>query len=66
MSEKITQPALLQFEIEYAKYVRKVNDVNSTRIVEEKLAVATIRDRMDGSVLHAMCIMGKVVGATSV
>lgn len=64
--KKLTQPSLIQFETEYSKYVRKVDDVNSNRPDDDQIEVASIRDCMDGKLLHALCIMGEIEGADTV
>jgi len=62
----LTQPELIEFETEYAKYERKITEHNADRAEEDRVKVASIRDCMDAKVLHAMCIMGEIDGATSI
>lgn len=45
--DKLTQPALIKFETDYSKYVRKVNDINETHVADDQLTVASIRGCMD-------------------
>ena len=61
----VTQPDLIKFETEYTAYKDKVNNMNNGRDEANKLPIATIKDCMDGPTLHALCIMGKISGATS-
>jgi len=60
------QPALITFETEYAKYIRKIKDINESRADADKIKAAPVRDCMDADDLHGLCIMGEIEGASSV
>ena len=62
----VDQPALIKFETEYSVYKSKVEDVNKDRDVDSKIKLASIKDCIDPSTLHALCIMGEISGAESV
>lgn len=61
----VTQPDLIEFETEYSAYKENVSNVNAGRDQDELLPVATVKDCIDGPTLHALCIMGKIDGATT-
>ena len=62
--ELVDQPSLIKFETEYAAYKNKVDDVNKDR--SDKIHMATIKDCMDPTTLHALCIMGEIPDADKV
>ena len=61
----VTQPDLIKFETEYSAYKEKVENVNLGRAAGNKLPIATIRDCIDGTTLQALCILGKITGAST-
>lgn len=62
----VTQPCLIQFETEYAAYKERVNDINRSRDEDQKIKPASIRNCIEPMMLHSLCIIGQVPGATSV
>lgn len=64
--KQVDQPSLIKFETEFSAYRNKVDGVNSDRDEENKLQPATIKDCMDSNMLHALCLMGEIEGASSV
>lgn len=50
---KLTHTALIKFETDYSKYIRKVADVNDGRHADYQLTVASILDCMDDKLMHA-------------
>ena len=62
----VDQPALIRFESAYAAYRAKVEDVNKDRDEASKLSLATIKDCMNSSTLHALCIVGEIENASTV
>ena len=60
----VDQPSLIKFETEYAAYKTKVDDVNKDR--SDKIHLATIKDCVDPTTLHALCVMGEIQNADKV
>ena len=58
--------ALIRFETAYAAYRAKVEDVNKDRDEASKLSLSTIKDCMNSSTLHALCIMREIENASTV
>ena len=56
----VDQPALIRFETAYAAYRAKLEDVNKDRHEPSKLSPATVKDCMNSSTLHALCIMKEI------
>jgi len=64
--KELTQPKMIEFETEYAKYLRKITDINADRPDDDKVKPASIRDCMDAKDVHGLCIIGDIQGATTV
>lgn len=62
----IDQPSLIKFETEFTAYCNKVDDVSKDREDDLNLRMATIKDCIDSTTLHALCMMGDIDGASSV
>lgn len=66
MLSSIKQPSLIKFEVDYVAYKDKVADVNRTRNEEEQLIPASIRQCVKPELLQSLCIIGEIIGATTV
>ena len=64
--KSVDQPALIKFETEYTAYKKKVEDVNADRADDDRLILAPIKDCIESSTLHALCILGEIEGANTV
>lgn len=62
--EGVTQPDLIKFETQYAKYKDHVKKINDARPANDQIRVASTKDCMEGTLLHALCMMGKIQSAT--
>ena len=62
----VDQPSLIKFETVYAAYKNKVEDVNKDRTEENKIHLATVKDCLDSTTLHALCVMGEIPNADRV
>lgn len=58
--KNVNQPSLNKFETEYSAYKANLNDVNKGRDDENKMQVAKIKDFIETSTLHALCIMRQI------
>lgn len=59
------QQSLIEFETEYQAYKSKIADVNRTCSTSTRMAVATIKQCLDPTFLHSLCMMGRIEGATT-
>lgn len=57
------QPDLIRFEVEYAAYIQRINDANSTKSASNKIRAASIRQCMAPSLLQSLCMIGRVENA---
>ena len=60
-----TQPSLIEFETKYTAYKDRVGLLNSTRSEGQRLPHASIRQCIKPEILHSMCILGYIEGASS-
>ena len=58
-----TQPAIIEFETNYAAYKDRVNRLNLSRPASQRIPPATIRQCVKLEILHSMCILGYIEGA---
>ncbi|KAI0559370.1 hypothetical protein FGB62_155g11 [Gracilaria domingensis] len=61
----VTQPALIRFETAYSAYKEKCSDLNRNRSSDDQMAIASIRDCIESSTPHALCIMGEIENAST-
>eukprot|EP00171_Calliarthron_tuberculosum_P002633 IDg2633t1 len=62
----VTQPSLIQFETEYAAYKVQVADINRNRDEVNQITAASIKNCLEPMMLHSLCILGQIPGASSV
>lgn len=63
--KSVDQPALIKFETAFAAYRTKVEDVNTDGDEHSKLSLSTVKDCIESDVLHALCEMGDIEGASN-
>lgn len=61
----IEKPSLITFETAHSLYFSRIEDVNNDRDDEEKCTPATIKDCVESTTLHALCILGEITCASS-
>lgn len=61
----VTQPELIQFEIEYPVYEEKIVEVNRSRDNARRIRPASIRNCFDPTLLQSLCILGQIDEATT-
>lgn len=61
----VTQPDLIEFEIEYTAYKEKVADINRSRDTTRRISPASIRQCLDPVLLQGLCLLGQIEGADS-
>ena len=61
----VDQPSFIRLETAYAFCHGKVEEVNKDRDEGSRLSLTTIKDCMNSSTLHALCIMKEIAGAFS-
>jgi len=64
--KSVDQPSLIRFETAYTSYLAKVEDVNKDRPQADQINPASIKDCIESTTLHALCILGEIEDATSV
>ena len=60
-----TQPTLIAFETTYSVYKDRVSRLNSTRSGDQQIPYASIRQCIKPEILHSMCILGYIDGASN-
>ena len=64
--KSVKQTDLIQFETEYMAYKEKIADINRTQGYDHEVAPASIRNCVDPMLLHSLCILRQIGGATTV
>lgn len=64
--KRVDQPSSIKFETEYAVHKGKIGDVNKDRADSNKISLASVRDCISPSTLHALFVMGEVEDASKV
>lgn len=59
------QQSIIRFETEYTAYVAKVTDINRSRTPNSRITPASIKQCLEPTFLHSLCIIGRINGATS-
>lgn len=63
--ENTSQPALIEFETKYSAYKDRVQQINDHRSVTQRIKEASIRQCIKPKILHSLCILGFIEGATT-
>lgn len=61
----VTQPELIQFEVEYKVYEEQVSEVNRSRDASRRIKPSSIRNCCEPLLLQSLCILGQIEGATT-
>lgn len=62
--KRVTKADLISFDTDYEAYKEKISDVNRNRDASRQIDPASIRQCMEPTLLHSLCILGQIDNAT--
>lgn len=58
-----SQLELIKFEVNYAAYTERIEDVNSNKPLSQRIKAASVRRCMKPRLFHSLCILDQINGA---